>query len=298
MAALIGCGLFWARRPAARLTPEATRTALADVVYHFFLPALVLNVLWRAELGTNSLIIAASAAVGVLGSMLAIWLISKLFHLSRPVQGAMLLAASFPNATYMGYPLLTKTLGDWAGPVAIQYDLFACTPLLLTLGILLAARLGDKGERPHPVHLLIRVPPLWAAVIGVLLNLSGIPQPDVLTSLLKLAGSAVVPVMLFVIGLALDQGLREKAHFKLLVPVGLVQLLVMPALVLSSATLLALPADLKTAVVLEGAMPSMALGVVLCDRYGLNTGLYAAAVAATTLVSLASLPLWHGLMVA
>ena len=40
----------------------------------------------------------------------------------------------------------------------------------------------------------------------------------------------------------------------------------------------------------------MALGVVLCDRYGLNTGIYAAAVTATTLLSLITLPMWHGWM--
>jgi predicted permease len=43
-------------------------------------------------------------------------------------------------------------------------------------------------------------------------------------------------------------------------------------------------------------MPSMVIGIVLCDRYGLDTGLYAAAVTLTTLVSLITLPMWSGIL--
>jgi malate permease and related proteins len=59
-----------------------------------------------------------------------------------------------------------------------------------------------------------------------------------------------------------------------------------------AAALLGLHGELRTAVVLEAAMPSMVFGVVLCDRYGLDTGLYATVVTASTALSLFTLPLW------
>jgi predicted permease len=48
--------------------------------------------------------------------------------------------------------------------------------------------------------------------------------------------------------------------------------------------------------VLEAAMPAMVLGLVFSDRFGLDTGLYAAAVTLTTAVSLVTLPLWFALL--
>jgi malate permease and related proteins len=48
--------------------------------------------------------------------------------------------------------------------------------------------------------------------------------------------------------------------------------------------------------VLEAAMPAMVLGIVFCDRFGLDTGLYAAAVTLTTAVSLVTLPLWFAFL--
>ena len=46
--------------------------------------------------------------------------------------------------------------------------------------------------------------------------------------------------------------------------------------------LLGMEGPLRTAVVLEAAMPSMVLGLVLCDRFGLDTHLYAEIVVLTT----------------
>ena len=67
----------------------------------------------------------------------------------------------------------------------------------------------------------------------------------------------------------------------------------MPLLVWGATSLLGLHGELRTAVVLEAAMPSMVLGVVLCDRYGLDTGLYATVVTISTALSLFTLPLWY-----
>jgi predicted permease len=74
------------------------------------------------------------------------------------------------------------------------------------------------------------------------------------------------------------------------------RLVLVPALALVITWVFGLAGDLRMAVVLETAMPSMVLGVVICERYGLDTGAYSAAVTLSTLASLISLPLWFSLM--
>ncbi len=296
MFALIGLGLLWSSFNPARTDSAVVRKVLTDTVYYIFLPALVFNVLWQADLGLDSIKIAAAAGCGVLSALLLSWLICKRCNTTPKITGAVLLAASFPNATYLGYPLLVNTLGDWAGPVALQYDLFACTPLLLTIGILMSAHYGGGKEKPHPVSLLIRVPPLWAALIATSLNLFNIPANSWLIDLTSMMGAVVVPVMLFAIGLALKQGFSETKHLLNVIPAIFIQLFFMPLIVMAVSLALHIEGDLRIAVILEAAMPSMALGVVVCDKYGLNTGIYAAAVTATTLLSLITLPFWFALI--
>jgi malate permease and related proteins len=296
MFALIGLGLLWSWVNPSRMDSTTIRKVLTDTVYFIFLPALVMKVLWQASLNMDSVKIALIAAVCVISALLLSLFICRRCKTQTQVTGAIVLAAAFPNATYLGYPVLTNALGNWAGAVAIQFDLFACTPLLLTIGILLAAHHGNTGEKPHPLMLLLKVPPLWAALLATSLNLLGVAPVQQMIDLFAIMGSAVVPIMLFVIGLALKQGFKETRHMKTVIPVIVIQLIFMPLVALASAWALHLPMDLRHAVVLEAAMPSMALGVVLCDRYGLNTGIYAAAVTATTLLSLITLPMWHGWM--
>ena len=294
MFVLIGLGLAWSWFNPGKLDVGVIRKVMTDVVYYIFLPALVFKVLWQAQIGLDSVKIATAAIIAVVSGLFLSWFVCKRCRSNPKVTGAVLLAAAFPNAPYLGYPVLTNTLGEWAGSVAIQFDLFACTPILLTVGILLASHYGGSQKKPHPLQLLIRVPPLWAAVIATSLNLAGVQPVGGVIDLLGIMGSAVVPIMLFAIGLALKQGFYELRHLPSVIPVIVIQLFIMPLVVLGSSLLMGMSHDLRVAVVLEGAMPSMALGVVLCDRYGLNTGLYAAAVTATTLLSLVTLPLWYG----
>ena len=69
-----------------------------------------------------------------------------------------------------------------------------------------------------------------------------------------------------------------------------------PLLVWGTALGVGLDGVILIGTVMEAAMPSMVIGIVLCDRYGLDTGLYAMAVTLTTLLSLVTLPLWSGLL--
>ena len=296
MTALIACGILWRVLRPGGLGADITRQVLTSLVYYLLLPALVIQVLWKAPLGISSFGIAASAAAGVLVSILLSTLICRRCHHDGRITGAVVLAASFPNATYMGLPVLESLYGDAGRSIAIQYDLFACTPLLLTVGILLAS---FYGQRENPVSLwrsLLRVPPLWAALFGVLVNLAGIDMPVALDQWLGMLAPGVIPLMLFSLGLSLRWDTINRSRLPTVIPIVILQLAVAPLVVWAVSQGVGLEGIIRTGTVMEAAMPSMVIGIVLCDRYGLDTGLYAAAVTLTTLLSLLTLPAWSGML--
>jgi hypothetical protein len=297
MAAMVLVGLWWQWAKPGGWEAGQARGALTTLVYYVMLPALVLAVLWRAPLGVESWHIAGLAALGVLASMGLMGLIAQFMPLTRGQKGALLLAASFPNATYLGLPVLESLYGDYGRAVAVQYDLFACTPLLLSVGIALAVHYGtpQEGKAHAPWwHGVLKVPALWAAILAIALNLSGTAFPEALRGILDRLGAGVVPLMLIALGMGLRLDALKPAALLRVSPVLLIQLAFAPALVLAAGLLLGLQSPLLTAVVLEAGMPVMVLGLVLCDRYGLDTGLYAAAATLSTLLSLLTLPFWYG----
>ncbi|ADJ28165.1 AEC family transporter [Nitrosococcus watsonii] len=296
MAAFIACGSAWRYCSQQHLiSPKNTREVLTELVYYLFLPALVLDVLWSADLGGTAGGIAVVAASGVFIAIALAWGAYRLLLAAscRSTQGALILAAGFPNATYLGLPVLQSTLGDWARAVAIQYDLFACTPLVLTLGIYIARIHGKDGKSTNHLLELLKTPPLWAAAMGVSLNLGGVPEPAEIHGFLDRMAASVVPLMLLSLGMGLEWSRRQWQHLPLLLPVLIIQLCLMPLWATFMSRFFAFDSSQQTAVILEAAMPSMVLGIVFCDRFHLNTSLYAAAVTFSTTLSLVTLPLWY-----
>jgi hypothetical protein len=298
MAGLIVCGVVWRIFKPAGLEPVQTRKVLTTLVYYLLLPALVLSVLWKADLGARSLYIALSAASGVFAGILLAYLSCRFCKSQRAEAGAIILAIAFPNATYLGLPVLEATFGGWARSVAIQYDLFACTPILFTVGILIAVRYGSPQQaEPRWFGELFRIPAVWAAVVAIVLNGFGVPLPELIDGLLSLLERGVVPLMLFSLGLSLEWK-RNRLHLlRPLIPVVALRLFVIPAVVLMVATALGFSGEWRAAIVMEAAMPSMVIGIIICDRFDLDVTLYATAVTVTTVISLVSLPLWYGWLV-
>lgn len=300
MGALIVAGVVWRALQPGGLDADTTRRVLTTLVYYLLLPALVLQVLWVAPLGLDSLRIALVAGLTVLAMVGVTLLACRVCMAERAAIGAMLLAAAWPNATYLGLPVLDSLFGEAGRAVAIQYDLFACLPLVLTLGVLLARRYGDpEAVRLYgggsPLRGLAAVPSIWAAVVGVALNLGGVPLIDWLDVFLGFLADSVAPLMLFSLGLALVFNRFRGRDTRPLVVVAVVQLILAPIFALGLVLWTGLEGVPGVGSVLEAAMPAMVLGLVFCDRFRLDTGLYAAAVTLTTALSLITLPLWFAL---
>jgi predicted permease len=293
---LILCGISWRVLRPAGLEGDQTRLVLTNLVYYLFLPGLILKLMSRSHLGVETLLIAGYGIgiVGCGGALAALYGCWR--RLPAAQAGAAWLAVTFPNVTFLGLPVLQQTFGDWAALLVIQLDLFACTPLVLTLGIGVARAFGGQHREDSHWLALLRVPPLWAAALAVGLNLAGWPLPSWALDFLDLLAEAVTPLMLLALGLALDLKSLRWCSWPLVGAVVTIKLVLMPLFGWWLGMQLRFSGDELTALVLEAGMPSMLFGIVLCDRFGLDSRLYALLVTTSTLLSLASLPLWYELL--
>jgi len=299
MAIIIVAGILW-RMVLGQASAEHVRSHLAQAVYHIFLPALVLHVLWQFPVGLNTVRIPLVASLSVLLSLLAAFLLygnGKLVAAFMPgnsnkAVGALLLASAFGNFSYLGLPVLTQTFGAWAQVVAIHFDLLASTPILFTLGIILSRHYGKGGAAMHPLLSLFQVPAIWAALAGITFSIMTVPMPAWLDTTLATLEAAVVPLMLLSVGMALRWQSGWMARIPVLLPVIVIQLFLMPLIAWSACLGVGMPDQYIAPAVIEGAMPSMVLGLVICDRFKLDVSLYAEAVTLTTVLSLITLPMW------
>lgn len=271
------------------------RHALSVAVLHFFLPALAFGLVATARVDRSFLVVPLTAAVVTLAGLAAGIVVYRFLPWFRATPraaiGVLLLSSTFGNVTYLGLPVITETLGAQYGYIAILYDLLATTPILLTIGMLIAARFGSGGSVSLAASFkrVLKLPPLWGVAAGIGVHALPMAVPQALLDAAQLMGKAVIPVMIFTVGLALD--FRDVRRIPVAVPALALKLILAPALAWWTAKELGMSGDVLKGIVIEGAMPVMVLSLVVADEFELDVPLAATCIAVSTIAAFFTLPM-------
>jgi len=214
------------------------------------------------------------------------------------------LVAAFPNAGFMGVPLLVALFGDAAaGPVigAILVDLIVTSTLCLALAQAASHRATrDAGAEHHALHAALLSlrgalanPLPWAIVLGATFALGGLALPGPLAQIVRMLGDSATPVALFTIGAVLfraGQHAHTRTPIARYLPVALVKLVVHPALVFGACLAMrGLGASVSPfglmVLTLTAALPSASNAAILAERYGADNGRIARIIMASTVLA-------------
>jgi predicted permease len=105
---------------------------------------------------------------------------------------------------------------------------------------------------------------------------------------LEMLGSLVVPSMIFSIGLALS--LPKVGHAYAIIPAVIIKLAIVPFFSFLAAAILGLTGDALASCLIEGAMPTMVLSLLIAAKFKLDVSLAAFLIVVTTVLSFFSLP--------
>ena len=216
------------------------------------------------------------------------------------------IAATYGNAVQLGIPLAAALFGETG--LAIHITMVGVHGvMLLTLPTALAElALAHAHAREHGAAPLSRVlattvrntllhPVVLPIVAGLLWNLTGFGLHPVLDEVLKLLGSAVVPVCLVLIGITLQA--YGMASWRTPLPVCLVKLLVMPALVLGVAHWgFGLAGTPLAVVVMMASLPVGSNALIFAQRYHVLEAEATAGIVVSTLAFVLTASLWLGVL--
>ena len=313
--ALVLLGWLGAR---SRVLPESAIPGLNAFVLYFALPCMLFRFgssLPLARLADPSLLLLYLAcAVIVIAVTIAMTLRrrgdeSSGVDLRDAAFGA--LVAAFPNAGFMGVPLLAALLGEAAaGPVigAIVVDLVVTSTICLALaqshalradpgsaaatsegqGLLRGALLSLRSALTNPLP--------WAIAAGAGFAATGLALPAPIAQIVRMLGDSATPVALFTIGAVLfraGQHIHTRTPPARYLPVALVKLVLHPALVFGGGTAMAalgapVPPFGLMVLTLTAALPSASSVALLAERYGADNGRIARIVMASTALAFAT----------
>ena len=280
---LAGIGFLLFR--CGKITREGSRT-IGNILIYVSLPAVIINgflVERTAEHVYGLLWSAAASFVLLLMSVL----VSHFLFRKDPV-GAF--ASSFSNPGFFGIPLVIAALGEGA--------VFYAAPFIALLNIgqwtYGVSRLNGQpvlqGLQPKK---LIKAPFIIAILIGLLLFLTQIRLPAVISGCLSSVAALNTPLAMFTVGIYLAQTdipgmLRRRSVYM----IALVRLLVIPAVSLLLLSLLPQALhDMKLVLLLAIACPVGSNVAVYAQLHGKDYPYAVETVIISTLFSIVSIPL-------
>lgn len=291
---LIVAGVAFRRFRINGLDADSLRHAINVMVLNIFLPALCIKIIYTSRIDAEIVLVPAVAWISITLALLLAAAAYRLLGEKLPVRpsekGVLMLSAAFGNVSYLGLPVLTGLYGYEAARYALFYDLLASTPLLWLAGAPIAARYGEgrKIEVRESLKTIVSLPPIWGLGAGAVLNAAHIPLPAFVLSALGMLGNLVVPLMVFSIGLALT--LPKVSHAYIIIPAVIIKLAVVPFVSYAAADMLGLKGIALASCLLEGAMPTMVLSLLIAARFNLDVSLSAFIIVVTTALSFITLP--------
>jgi hypothetical protein len=261
-------------------------SGLEKLVYFVLFPALLINAISRTPIDLDAAApLFASGLLAMAGGALLALPARRMFAL-KPMVFASQFQCAYRFNSYIGLAV-AGTLHGAAGIATMGILVGAMVPFANIASVWMLARHGELGLARE----LLRNPLIWSTVIGLALNLAGIALPQIAQQFFGRLAEAAIALGLLAVGAALRlrgvPGARRAGAY-----IIAVKLLAVPAVAWFAARQFGLggiPADV---VLVFGALPTASSAYILAMRMGGDGAGVAWIISASTLLAMATLPLW------
>jgi len=280
---------------------ERALRLLTDLAFFVFTPALLFRLTASIDLATLPWPVIGVYFGPTVALLLVVYAVQRVrLRAAEPAAPSVrAITSSFGNTVQLGIPIVLALFGDAGLAVHVPITSLHTLVLLTVLTVLVESDLSRRDEaRPGVVGTALLTarrtvihPVVLPVLLGLAVNVVGLPIPGPVDEVLALLGQAVVPLCLVLIGLSLAHyGVRGVAGP--VVWLSAVKLLVHPALVLGVGYAAGLRGLVLTVVVLCAALPTGSNAQLFAQRYGAREVETTAALMASTLAFAVTGPAW------
>jgi predicted permease len=201
-------------------------------------------------------------------------------------RAAAIVGGAVANQGNLGLPMARLAFGERGLQIAV---VIMVVGQILTSSVGVAAGTMAKGEHSHLSALAapFRYPTIYAAVAGLLVNVTGVKLPVPFADSLDTLAQAAIPCMLLVLGLSFR--LPKPGHLVDPIAVSANRLLVGPLVAWPLTAGVGLAGVTASTSIMMAGMPTAVMTTIIALQIGLRGDLTVRAVVVSTLVSAATL---------
>ncbi len=252
---------------------------LVDLIVYISGPCLIFASIATSDINLTDFTTIAVAALTII--LLMTLLAFLFFKLTKSGKKGLYLPMVFGNTCYLGYPVALFAFGMDGLSRAVVYDMMNSL-VIFSLGIYLVHHKNELQE-------VFKVPLLYAVLIGLVVNLLKIPITPVLFQPIEMVGMITIPLALIVLGYKLTEIKITAAKIALVASAFRILGGVLVAFLIIK--LFSIDGLVKDIILLQAAMPSAVMAMILAAKYERDASLVASVVFITTVLSIISIPL-------
>ena len=266
---------------------ELQAKTISRAAYYVFVPAYIFQALSTSHIALDDslkmlcfIVVAHSLAAGVAG------LLGRLLGKTREMIVAYIMVAVFANVGNYGIAVIQFHLGEpGLGPATMYYVIMSITQLFIGISAAGWVRGGGKGALVN----IFKTPALMAVFPALLISSTGMTMPLMVSRMMGLLAGAMIPTMLFTLGLQLLE--QRKIEFsKDVLLASSIRLLLAPLI----ACVVAIPFHLGhyqyVAGIMQMAMPTAVMATIVAKENDIAPHFVNASVLFSILASLITLP--------
>lgn len=261
--------------------------SLSRLAYWVFGPAFVFGLLAEADLERSVVVGLVVSALAGMGAALAVTLAwSGVARTGYEAMAATAMTSTWGNVGNTGLAIVAFALGDDALPIAgVLMVTINLTSLMLGVGMAQARTLPVTAAMGRALS----TPMTVAGAVALVVNLADLDLPLLADRSIGLLAQALIPLMLFGLGLQLVASGRPRWSNDLAV-IGVAKLVAAPLAAALAAAAMGLGGDARAAVIIQSAMPPAVFCAVVAAENDLLPERVTAAVVMSTLISIVTLP--------
>jgi predicted permease len=278
---LIGIGFLSRKLGLLRLGDERV---LSAYVYYFALPALFFVDLAETSFVGETLSFVYAGVIPIFGVVAIYLLLFFLFRFSRETLYLLILSTVLGSLAFFGIPFVTFAFGSeqsqrLATLAAASVGLVAITISILVLELHKLEEASKWESIRHVASRLSRNPLILSMIAGILVSVTGVELPSLMSNSLHMLGGTTSAVAIFMLGAFLYG--KKYSNLGRAFGLSLLRIIFLPTLAFAILMLFNLPSMSNSLLVLMHAMPVAVALAVLSERYDF----YKETMASLTLIS-------------
>jgi predicted permease len=296
LAAMVMIGIGLSRKISFDANVKKT---LVTIILYIAMPCMIVNGLFQLPIdGTllrqMGLVLVFSIVVHSAGMMLG-WVGAKPLKTTSSERRELAVLGGLGNTGFIGIPVCAVLFGPKGALLAAVFD----TGMDIVLWTYVVFMLKGRSVWSWRGLKSVLNAPMLAVITGLLLaSLQAIP-PAPVTQLLAMLGGTTVPLAMLYIGLLLAQLFKYKPQIKpkiIAVPV-IVKLILLPVCIAVLLRLIGVGPELSQVIITQSAMPTLTIASIIFAQCSANEELAAVVTAASTLISVVTIPLMLSLLI-